>query len=223
MSTRVIVVAQQKGGAGKTTLLVHLATALAATGRRVAVVDIDPQATLTGWMRIREHEARGVPELRFSMVGGWRLSVELDRLAREVELVLVDTPPHAESEARAAIRRADLVLVPCQPSPADLWAARATFELAVKEGRETRLVWNRVPPRGRTVEEARASAARAGWPAVEAELGNRQIYVTSFARGLGVVEAEPRGAAAAEVRALASALGELEGKSGRIVGPESAG
>jgi len=171
-------------------------------------VDIDPQATLTGWMRLREHGARDVPELRFAMVGGWRLGVELDRLAREVELVLVDTPPHAESEARGAVRRADLVLVPCQPSPADIWASRATFDLAAKERRQVRLVWTRVPPRGRAVEEARAEVARAGWPAATAELGNRQIYVASFARGLGVVEAEPKGSAAAEVRAL---LAELDG------------
>jgi chromosome partitioning protein len=206
MAARVVTVAQQKGGAGKTTLLVQLATAVAALGRKVAIVDIDPQATLTGWMRIREHEARGAPELRFAMVGGWRLGVELDRLQREVELVLVDTPPHAESEAKGAIRRADLVLVPCQPSPADIWASRATFTLAAKESRPARLVWTRVPPRGRAVEEARAAVAREGWPVAAAELGNRQIYVTSFSRGLGVVEAEPKGVAAEEVRALAREL-----------------
>lgn len=206
MPARILTVAQQKGGAGKTTLVVQLATALAAAGRRVAVVDIDPQASLTGWMRIREHEARSAPALRFAMVGGWRLGVELDRLVREVELVLVDTPPHAESEAKGAIRRADLVLVPCQPSPADLWASRATFDLAGKEGRTARLVWSRVPPRGRAVEEARAAVAREGWPAAAAELGNRQAYVASFARGLGVVEAEPKGAAAREVEALVREL-----------------
>jgi chromosome partitioning protein len=209
MSARVVTVAQQKGGAGKTTLVVQLATALAAEGRKVAVVDIDPQATLTGWMRIREHEARSVPELRFAMVGGWRLGVELDRLVREVELVLVDTPPHAESEAKAAVRRADLVLVPCQPSPADIWASRATFDLAAKEGRPARLVWMRVPPRGRAVEEARTAVARAGWPVAAAELANRQAYVGSFAKGLGVVEAEPKGPAAQEVRALVRALADF--------------
>lgn len=209
MIARVVTVAQQKGGAGKTTLLVQLATALAAEGRKVAVVDIDPQATLTGWMRIREHEARSVPELRFAMVGGWRLGVELDRLTREVELVLVDTPPHAETEAKGAVRRADLVLVPCQPSPADIWASRATFDLAAKEARPARLVWMRVPPRGRAVEEARAAVARTGWPVAAAELANRQAYVGSFAKGLGVVEAEPKGAAAQEVRALVRELADL--------------
>lgn len=209
MSARILTVAQQKGGAGKTTLVVQLATAAASTGRRVAVIDIDPQASLTGWMRIRAHEARTVPELRFAMVGGWRLGVELDRLVPEVDLVLIDTPPHAESEAKGAIRRADLVLVPCQPSPADIWASRATFELAAKERRPARLVWTRMPTRGRAVEEARATVGREGWPTAMAELGNRQVYAASFGRGLGVVEAEPKGPAAAEVRALFAELASL--------------
>lgn len=211
MPARVVTVAQQKGGAGKTTLLVQLATAFAARGHKVAVVDIDPQGTLANWMWLREHGRRDVPELHFAMVGGWRLAVTLDRLERLVEFVFVDTPPHAESETKGAIRRADLVLVPAQPSPADLWAAATTFELARKENRRACLIWVRLPARGRVREEAKAEAARQGWPMAAAGLGNRQDYVSSFARGLGVIEAEPRSAAAAEVRALASELASLLG------------
>jgi chromosome partitioning protein len=209
MSSVVVTVAQQKGGAGKTTLLVQLATAWRAAGRQVAIVDIDPQASLTGWARVREHQGPGLAELRLSMVGGWRLGVELDRLRREADIVLVDTPPHAETEAKGAIRAADLILVPVQPSPVDLWASRATIELASKEGRRCLLMLNRVPARGRVVEEATASIAREGWPALRAQLGNRQSYVSSFGRGRGVVESEPRSAAAAEVEALASEVGGL--------------
>ena len=143
------------------------------------------------------------------MIGGWRLGVELDRLRGEADIVLVDTPPHAEAEAKAAIRAADLVLVPAQPSPLDLWASRATIELALKEGRRCLLVLNRVPARGRVVEEASASVAREGWPALRAQLGNRQSYVSSFGRGRGVVESDPRSVAAAEVGALATEVGGL--------------
>lgn len=206
MPASVVTVAQQKGGAGKTTVLVQLATALAARGRRVAVVDIDPQASLASWMREREGAQRALPDLRFAAIGGWRLSVELDRLAREADLVLVDTPPHAETDARIAVRDARLVLVPCQPSPADLWASRATFELAAREGREAALVLNRVPPRGRSVEEARQAVAASGWPVLDTALGNRQGFVQSFGRGMGAVEADPRGAAAAEAQLLAEEL-----------------
>lgn len=198
----IITIAQQKGGAGKTTLAVQLATALRRAGKSVAVVDIDPQASLTAWMRLREHEAREAPELRFSMVGGWRLGVELDRLKREVERIVVDSPPHAESDAKGAIKAADLVLVPCQPSPLDIWASKSTLDIAINDGKPVALVLNRVPPRGRSFDEALESIAERGYAALSARLGNRQAFVTSLGRGLGVVESEPRSAAAHEVEAL---------------------
>ena len=200
---RVVTVAQQKGGAGKTTLVIQLATALVAQGRRVGLVDIDPQGSLTGWMRLREHRQRDAAEIRFSMVGGWRVGVELDRLKREVDLIVVDTPPHTDMDAKAAIKGADLVLVPVQPSSLDIWASQGTVELAAKEKRKAALVLNRVPPRGRSVEEARQALMELGAPALETQLGNRQAFVTSVAAGLGVVESEPKSASADEVRALA--------------------
>lgn len=199
----VVTVAQQKGGAGKTTLVIQLATALSALGRRVALIDIDPQGSLTGWMRLREHRQRDAPELRFAMIGGWRLGVEIDRLKREADIILVDTPPHTEIDAKAAVRGADLVLVPVQPSSLDVWASQATVELAAKEKRRMALLLNRVPPRGRAVEEARQALLELGAPALATQLGNRQAFVASIAQGLGVVESEPKSAAADEVRALA--------------------
>lgn len=204
----VVTVAQQKGGAGKTTLVIQLATALRALGRRVALIDIDPQGSLTGWMRLREHRQRDAAELRFAMIGGWRLGVEIDRLKREADMILVDTPPHTEIDAKAAVRGADLVLVPVQPSSLDVWASQATIELAAKEKRRIALLLNRVPPRGRAVEGARQALLELGAPALATQLGNRQAFVGSIAQGLGVVESEPRSAAADEVRALAEEVAQ---------------
>ena len=205
----IVTIAQQKGGAGKTTVAVQLATALRQAGRSVAVVDIDPQASLTGWMRMREHEARDAAEIRFSMVGGWRLGVELDRLKSEVDWIVVDSPPHAESDAKGAIKAADLVLVPCQPSPLDIWASKGTLDIAINDGKPASLVLNRVPARGRSVDEALQSIAERGYAALSARLGNRQAFITSLGRGLGVVESEPRSAAAHEVQALAAEVEQL--------------
>ncbi len=209
---KVICVAQRKGGAGKTTVLVQLATALGEAGRRVALIDTDPQGSLGGWMRLREGAGGAVlTPLLFSAVGGWRLGVELDRVRDAVELVLVDTPPHAEAEARGAMREADLVLVPSQPSPLDLWASRATLDLARGEGRPIRLLLNRVPARGRSIGEAEAALAEMGVQRLAARLGNRQAFVAAVARGLGAVESEPRSRAAAEARALAAEVAALLG------------
>ncbi len=206
---KVICVAQQKGGAGKTTVLVQLATALGEAGGRVAVIDTDPQGSLDGWMRLRRDASGAVAELLFSAVGGWRLGVELDRVRDRADIVLVDTPPHAEAEARGAVREADLVLVPSQPSPLDLWASRGTLELVRREGRPLRLLLNRVPPRGRSVGEAEAAIAELGVPCLDSRLGNRQAFVAAVARGLGVVESEPRSRAAGEARALAAEVAAL--------------
>lgn len=201
----VLTVAQQKGGAGKTTLVIQLATALRAEGRRVALVDIDPQGSLSAWMRRREHRAQPAPDLRLSMVGGWRLGVELDRLRRDEDLILVDTPPHAQSDAKGAVRAADLVLIPCQPSPLDVWASAATVELARQERRSVAFVLNRVPPRaGKGVEEVFAAVRELGAGVLDARLGNRQAFVAAVTQGLGAVESDPKGLAADEARALAA-------------------
>ncbi|MCX8134628.1 MAG: ParA family protein [Roseococcus sp.] len=199
----VLTVAQQKGGAGKSTLAANLAVALAEGGRRVALLDADPQRTLARWHALRPE---AVTPLRFEALSGWRLAGALDRLRREMDVVVVDTPPHAETDSRLAIRGADLVLVPLQPSLPDLWASEATIGLAEAEKRPHRLVLNRLPPSGRLRDVVLDELARRKAPVMAESLGNRTAFASAFALGLGVTEAAPRGAAAEEVRALASSL-----------------
>src|ERR1700732_4974466 len=122
MTATVIAIAQHKGGSGKTTLAAHLAVTWASVGRVVALIDTDPQASLARWHQRREDRlGRGGTGLRFAAVSSWRAAGEVARQARENEIVLLDSPANAEA-ARAAIRTADLVLIPVQPSPVDVWA-----------------------------------------------------------------------------------------------------
>lgn len=204
MSGRVITIAQQKGGAGKTTLAVQLATAWRQAGRSVAMLDIDPQASLFAWFSARRRngadEAGG---LVVQGLSGWRIGSEVRRFRSDFDLVVIDSPPHAETEARAAVREADLVLVPCQPSALDLWATAPTLELAEREKTDVLLVLNRVPPRGRQVDSVRQEIVRRGWPLAAAALGNRAAFAASVAEGAGVVETAARSAAADEAHALA--------------------
>ena len=208
----VITVAQQKGGAGKTTLAANIAAALASE-RRVALLDIDPQKSLTRWHELRKARNGQAAPISFSEVSGWRLRNELDKLKREHEILVIDSPPQIDTDAKLAVRGADLVLVPVQPSPPDIWAAEGTLKLAADEGREAKLVLNRAPSTSRLREAVEADMAARKLPALKSALGNRTGFASAFAEGLGVTEAAPRSAAASELRSLVEEISRISGRS----------
>ncbi|MBV8913378.1 MAG: ParA family protein [Acetobacteraceae bacterium] len=206
----VITVAQQKGGSGKTMLAANLAAALAA-GKPTALLDIDPQQSLARWHSIRAARDPAPAPLTLSKVSGWRLATELDRLRREHEVVLVDTPPVLDTDARRAIRAAELVVVPVQPSPPDLWAAEGTLKLAADEKRPACIVLNRVPATGKQRETMERELRERRLTLLPTYLGNRAAFSQAFAQGLGVTEAAPRTQAASELRALLDAMLQMVG------------
>jgi chromosome partitioning protein len=198
---RVITIAQQKGGAGKTTMAAHLAVAWASSGRnKVAIVDIDPQGSLEQWYRVREaHLGADEVKLTFASISGWRVRSELDRLKYTHDIIVIDSPPHTDAEARTAIRAADLVVVPLQPSPMDVWATSATINVCKQEKVPVKMVLNRVPPNAGITEAV--SGEMIGL--TSHRFGNRVAYAGSLMQGLGVTEYAPSSKAAEEVRGLA--------------------
>ena len=207
MAAKIITVAQQKGGAGKTTLTAHLAVTYTAQKKRVAVIDIDPQQSLTHWYRMREARLGDAGAgLLVSQIKGWRLRNEVDKQARDSEVVLIDSPPHAETEARIAVRSASLVVVPVQPSPMDVWATAPTLELAANEKVPALIVLNRVPARANLTEAMLAEVSRLGAKVAKGRIGNRVVFAGALAEGRAVGEVQPRGRAAAEIKALAKEI-----------------
>lgn len=200
MVAKIITIAQQKGGAGKTTMAAHLAVAWASSGRRkVAIIDTDPQGSLTQWHQIREARmGEGATNLTFASISGWRVRSEIDRLKQTHDLIIIDSPPHTDAEARTAIRAADLVVIPLQPSPMDVWATSATINICKQERVPVKMVLNRVNPQAKLTTAI--SGEMIGLTANR--FGNRVIFAGALMHGYGVTEAQPNSLAADEVRAL---------------------
>jgi chromosome partitioning protein len=204
----IVTVAQQKGGAGKTTLSAHLAVALSDGGKRpVALLDVDPQGSLGEWYEAREATlGEAATGLDFRTASGWGARREAQRLARDNDYVVVDTPPHADLDARPAIECADLVIVPVQPTPPDLWATKTTLDMLADGGPAGVVVFNRVPPRGKLAAEMAEAIREFAGDIATTSLGNRVAYAGCFRRGLTAIEAGGNAKAAEEIRSLAAEI-----------------
>jgi chromosome partitioning protein len=117
---QVITIANTKGGVGKSTLAGNLVWALATeTGRRVLLVDADPQASVTKWFDLASQDP---PFDRTQLTTARVLHQQLPRLRQQYELIVVDCPPMQSDVTAAAVTQADLGLVPVLPSPLDVLA-----------------------------------------------------------------------------------------------------
>jgi|SRR5579863_1197345 len=205
----IIAVVNQKGGAGKTTIALNLAAALAAEGKRVLLVDADPQQTAQDWAAVRSSPPP------FQVVGLAKpvLHRDLPQMAADYDHVVIDGAPRNYEVARSAIAAADVVLIPVQPSGADFWASRETVGLVkeahgFKETQKSVFVVSRKIGRtvlGRDIADALAEFEV---PILKAGTMQRVIYAEALTGGTTVIEQQPRGPAAEEIRAILAELRE---------------
>lgn len=206
----IIALLNQKGGVGKSTLSIHIADFLARSGKHVLLVDADPQGSALDWAAARPDKPR------FPVIGMPKptLHRELPDLSVGRDFVLIDGPPRVNELARSAIMASDTVLIPVQPSPYDVWAAKDIVDLlneaiVFKANLKSAFVINRKISNtaiGRDVGDALAGYPV---PVLKSTIGQRVAFAESAAQGLTVMDTDPNGPAAREIESLVNEILEL--------------
>ena len=216
----VLAVASQKGGPGKTTLAAHLAVEAERAGAGpVALVDADPQASLSDWWNAREADTPVFVRTKVE-----RLAEDIKRMmAFGIQLLVIDTPPAITKTIEDVIRVSDLVVIPARPSPHDLRAASATIEIVERLRRPMVFVINGASSRARITSEAVFALSQHGTLA-PAIIHQRTDFASTMIDGRTVNEVDPASRSAEEVTLLWEYLhGRLARVPGQVLSqPQSA-
>ncbi|MFG1280365.1 ParA family partition ATPase [Xanthobacter autotrophicus] len=209
----IIALANQKGGVGKTTLALHLAGAWARQGKRVTLIDADPQGSALDWSQQRARE--GLSRL-FGVVGLARdtLHREAPEIARDADHVVIDGPPRIAGLMRSALLATDLVLLPVQPSPLDGWASAEMLAL-LREARiyrpqlAARFILNRCAARTVIARETAETLADHDPPVLTTTVGQRVVFADAAQTGRLAFEIDETSPAAREIAALAAEIDRM--------------
>lgn len=196
---RTIAFVTQKGGAGKSTLASSVAVAARGAGERVFIIDLDPLQTLVKWAG-----ARGNTDIGVEHVPPAKLSKALAALEKKgVTLVVIDAPGQDSEHAAAAVRAADLCVIPARPNAFDLWASEVTRAQIKDSGCDYAFLLNQCPPSQQSARvEIGAKALQAMGGLLAPLVSSRVDYQEAARLGLGVGEYNPDGVAAQEMREL---------------------
>ena len=207
MLSKVITISQQKGGTGKTTLAVHLAIAfIKYHGLKVAIIDTDPQGSLGKWFMIREERKVSNENLTFKTASLWGAQYESKTLKNDHDVVIIDTPPKIESDARPSIEAADLVLIPMAASHLDFWATGAIVDIAKKANKKILVQINRSSQRSKLINKTNDFIKSLDLCSTKTIIGNRQIYTSSMGEGKTAVEKQKKGSAVEEIKNLSEQI-----------------
>ena len=207
MLSKVITICQQKGGTGKTTLAVHLALAFIKYHNfKVAIIDTDPQGSLGKWYVVRSEKKILNESLNFKTASLWGAQYESKILKKDHDVVIIDTPPKIESDARPSIEAADLVLIPMTPSHVDFWATEAIVEIAKKANKKILIQINRANQRSKLISKTNEYIKSINVSSTNTIIGNRQIYASSMGEGKTAVEKQKKSNAVEEIKKLSDQI-----------------
>ncbi len=201
---KVVVIAARKGGSGKTTLAGHLAVQAERAGQGpAALIDIDPQGSLSAWWN-----GRAAPTPVFAQTTSEALTGDVARLCElGIETLIIDTPPALSETISEVVKLADLVVIPTRPSPHDLRSIGATAELVEHLGKPLIFVLNGATPRARINAEALSVLSQHGMLA-PVVLHQRIDFATSMIDGRTVMELPDPSRSGEEVEKLWSYLSD---------------
>ncbi len=195
---QVLTLASRKGGSGKTTLAGHLAVQCEREGDGpVAVVDLDPQGSISEWWNVRESES---PLFVSSSLDGLQGDIEALR-SHGVSYLIIDTPPALNDSIRRIIELSDLVLIPTRPSPHDLRSIGATVDLVEHVGKPLIFVINSATRHARITCETVTLLSQHG-PLAPSIIHHRVDFASSMVDGRTVMELPTPGAGAEEIARL---------------------
>jgi chromosome partitioning protein len=187
----------QKGGSGKSTLCINLAVAAQEAGRSVCILEMDRQATVSDWA---EHRTSETPEV--AQIDAPQLDEVMKNLRGSAyDYVFIDTPGVDSPGTLSAIRAADLCIIPCRPTPADLRAFKPTLAAIYRLEKRFAFVLNQTPPRSYRIRDAADGLTVLG-VLPDVNIVARNDHQDAIGMGQGVTEFNPTGQAAGEIRRL---------------------
>ena len=200
---RTIAFVTQKGGSGKSTLASSVAVVARQAGENVFVIDMDPLASLINWST-----ARNKTDIPVEAVSADKLRKVLATLEKGgATLVVIDTPGADDIAVTAAVKAADLSIVPARPNAFDLWASEKTRALVKKHDREYAFLLNQCPPSQQSARvELGIKALEAMGGMLSPMISSRVDFQEAARHGLGVSELHPEGMAAGEIKSLWSSI-----------------
>ncbi|MCB9558233.1 MAG: AAA family ATPase [Deltaproteobacteria bacterium] len=211
--SKIIALTAHKGGSSKSTVAISLATEFQLRGKRVLLVDADPQGSLRAWGEAAAGSGYAAPTI-VAMGANLDRPEQLPALTSSYDLTLIDCPPGMTDVHRAALMVADLAIIPCGPSVVDAWALADTFALISKVSflrpeLQVSMLLTRTIQGTRVAASAREALADCRYHVFQAELHYRVAYQEAPALGIGVTRYAPGSRAAKEVRMLGDEVAVL--------------
>lgn len=194
---KTVAVLNEKGGSGKTTIATNLASAWHAGGREVLLLDADPQLTALDWSDTEDTD--GVPVVH---LGDSSLEDDLPRVGEPFELVVIDGAPRMGSLTASAVRISDLVVIPIQPTAADIWSAETVVDVCKTYSTPPVIALSRAVVGTKEADEATEALRSFGLPVLNARTSQRIAYSRALGQGKSVLDLPSAEKAAAEIRSL---------------------